>query len=128
MPNYLNQYDATSLPTFSECVVFNGTKVFFTPVGIRRYKERFARAGFDIAQIVDADDLQRSLEGSFHVELQCLAELRDEQREQRTGDPIEWALRDALFAGDRSVAARLKRKLRHRGRAELRAISGGSGT
>jgi len=121
MKNYLSNYDAETLPTFSECVKFNGTKVLFTPIGIRRYRERFARAGFDIATIVDAEDLQRAIEGSYLVEAECLAEVLAERRTQQPGDALEWALRDALKAGNSAEAARLTKKLAHRRRASLTA-------
>lgn len=123
MPNYLSQYTLETLPRFEDCVVFNGTQVYFTPAGIRRYRDRFALAGFDIAAIRDAEQLQEAIAGSFHIEMACLAQLRAERRGARTGDPLEWALWDAMDAGDTTEIARLKRKLRHRRRAGLKVVT-----
>jgi hypothetical protein len=122
MSNYLSQYDAETLPSFDECVVLNGSKVHFTPVGIRRYRERFARAGFDIAKINDAEDLQRAIEGSWHVESDCLAEVLAERRVPADEDPLERAILDAARAGDEAETERLSKKLDHRRRACLSAV------
>lgn len=124
MSNYLSQYDAETLPSFDECVVLNGSKVLFTPVGIRRYRERFARAGFDIAKINDAEDLQRAMEGSWHVESDCLAAILAERRVTADEDPLERAILDAARAGDEAETERLSRKLDHRRRASLSAVKG----
>jgi hypothetical protein len=124
MGNYLSQYDAETLPSFDECVVLNGSKVLFTPVGIRRYRERFARAGFDIAKINDAEDLQRALEGSVHVEAECLVGVSAERRSPCDEDPLERAILNAARAGDETEAERLSRKLDHRRRAGLSAVKG----
>lgn len=122
MRNYLSQYDAETLPSFDECIVLNGSKVHFTPVGIRRYRERFARAGFDIAKINDAEDLQRAMEGSWHVESGCLDEVLAGGRGQVDEDPLERAILDAVRSGGDAETVRLSRKLDHRRRARLSAV------
>ena len=119
MPNYLSRYDTETLPRFDQCVRFNGTKVIFTTVGIERYKERFARAGFDIARITEAEEFGRALEASWHIEMACFVEVSLERRATSKGDPLEWALLDATRSGNCAEAAKLLRKLRHRRRANL---------
>lgn len=104
MPNYLSQYDPENFPSFRECVVFNGQKVHFTPIGIRRYKERFARAGFDITKIDDAEALDAAMRGSWHIEMLCLTEVLNERRPERLReDPmLNWL--DATRNGDQRKA------------------------
>lgn len=122
MPNYLSRYDAETLPSFDQCVKFNGSKVIFTTVGIARYKERFARAGFDIAKISEAEQLGLALEASWHIEMECFSQVSLERRATGNGDPVECSHRDATRSGDRARAAQLLQKLRHRRRVSLKLL------
>ena len=45
--NYLERYDADSLPDFDECVVESGEQIRFTAKGRLRYGERFGKVGID---------------------------------------------------------------------------------
>src|ERR1700674_4000925 len=45
--NYLDRYDADSLPDFDECVVESGEQIRFTAKGRLRYGERFGKVGID---------------------------------------------------------------------------------
>lgn len=124
MPNYLTEFcRADEVPSFGDCVRFNGDKVYFTPLGVRRYRERFARAGFDIARIETAEDLQRALEGSWHIELACvLAAVAERRKDSPYKDPLEEALLRAFRRGDEAEMKRLQDVLERRNRRKLRVV------
>lgn len=124
MTNYLSKYWPDDLPSFGECVKLNGQQVFFTPTGIERYRERFARAGFDIRRIETADQLGDAIEGSWHVELQCLIEFLETRPKGPDHDPIEAATLRAFHRGDAAEHQRLAEVLRRRNLLKLRVVRG----
>ena len=119
MKTYIDRYDADTLPSLEQCVVYSGEKVVFTTLGIARFKERFARAGFDIATINDIDAFQRALDGSFHVE----TALANERIFNTTySDKLEGDLLKATLRGDEAEKRRLTELLQRRRRLGLRVV------
>jgi hypothetical protein len=115
MKNYLEQFVDGALPSFAQCFLVCGDAVRVTQVGLMRYKERFARAGFDIAKIKTAEDLQRALEGSWHIELACLEALGN----ANSGSPLERAFVKAVESGNEAESERLQKLLERRYRLRL---------
>jgi hypothetical protein len=124
MPNYLTEFlRADDVPRFVDCVHFHGERVYFTPLGVRRYRERFARAGFDIAQIETAEDLQCAIEGSWHIELECfMAAVEERWSGLPNRDRLEEALLRATTLGDDAERQRLEKVLERRNRLKLRVV------
>lgn len=115
--SYIDRYHADTLPVPEDCVVFGaGDSVSFTVVGLRRYQERFRRAGFDIARITTRAKLLAALEGSYPVEeSELLKGLKAKPKHP------ERDLLIATLCGDTARAQRLKEYvLRKR---VLRAVS-----
>lgn len=125
MSNYMRRY-VDGLPTIEECVVRNGDAILFTPVGIARFKERFARGGFDIARIDDWLTFCEAIRLTVDIELACFAEIRAERRAERKSaddpDPLERDMIEAHFAGNDAEVERLRKKLLHQRRAQLKAV------
>lgn len=124
MPNYLSAYDAETLPRFGDCVKINGGRVYFTPIGIRRYRERFARVGFDVADIVTVEDLQLAIESSWHIELECFRKACSERPLPADMDPLERKFLLARRRGDDAEAARIVRLVERRASLGLSLVAG----
>lgn len=121
MSNYLDQFDEETLPSFAQCFLVCGDQVRFTPLGLKRYKARFERAGFDVRKITNADELERALQGSLHIDL---AEAADWFERRHAGkNSLEHQLVRAVMKGDEAEGQRLTEKLRRRRRLGLRVIS-----
>lgn len=125
MSNYLNRY-LDRLPSTEECVVRSGDDILFTPIGVARYKERFARGGFDIAKIDKWLTFWETVVATQHIEFACLAEILKERRAQRKAepdaDPLEIAMLEAHYAGNTAESERIRQKILHRQRTKLSAV------
>ncbi len=106
--NYMEAYLDAEFPSLDECVVFRGGEVFFTPTGIRRFRERFARAGFDLRRIRTEEDFDRALVGSWHVEVEMASRAYPPPK---TGSRLERQLLEALLAGDDAAIERCRSRL-----------------
>lgn len=125
MSNYLRRY-LDRLPGVEECVVRNGDDILFTPIGIARYKERFARGGFDIARIDKWLAFWEAVLATQHIEFACLAEILKERLAQRKAsgdaDPLEIAMMEAHYADNTEELERICQKILHRRRAKLTPV------
>jgi hypothetical protein len=119
--NYLDEYDEETLPGFAQCFLVCGQQARFTPIGLKRYKERFQRAAFDVKKITTVEALEAALVGSFHIDMQALAE-RFERRHAGKNS-VEHQLVRAEMRGDEAEMERLLEKLERRNRLGLRAVS-----
>lgn len=119
MPNYLSRYDIDTLPSLEQCVLFKDGRVYFTPVGIQRYAERFARAGFDIAKINTVEEFGIAERQSFHIEMECLTEVLQERRPERMRNSqlLKWL--DASRVGNKVEADRLEREMKEADRRRM---------
>lgn len=118
MTNYLADFDARTLPGLSQCVLLSGESVRFTSLGIRRYAQRFARAGIDINKLRTAAQLQAALEASAEHELAAFADYVEAKH--GAGLERDWLVTAAV--GTESDLARLSGKLRARRQSGLRVV------
>lgn len=94
-----------------------------TPAGLERYRERFARAGFDITKITTLDGFEAALEGSFHIELEAAETM---VMNKKYSNALEGELLRAVIRGDEAEKARISEKLRRRDLLSLQVIIGGA--
>ena len=114
MATYLDQFTAETLPDLDACVVMSDHQVRFTPLGMKRYRERFGRAGIDINRIKTREAFLDALEASFPVEMEAFAR----QVKANGGDRLEQRYLIALALGD-AEAARLEKILSRRNQLGL---------
>ena len=117
--NYLDQFDEETLPSIEQCIVFDGDRLHFTKVGIARFRERFARAGIDIRNVRNVEQLDAACRASFGEEMQAFAEMVMSRRGPRT----ERALVAAIALGDKAEMQRLSDVLERRRKSGLKLIS-----
>ncbi len=98
-------------------------KFRLTAAGEARYRERFARAGFDISRIDSSESFERALEGSFHIEWDAAAEQVLRKRYARA---LEADLLRAALRGDEAERQRIEAVLRKRHHLGLEVINGGA--
>ena len=97
MATYLDQFTAETLPDLDACVVMSDHQVRFTPLGMKRYRERFGRAGIDINRIKTREAFLDALEASFPVEMEAFAR----QVKANGGDRLEQRYLIALATCER---------------------------
>lgn len=117
--NYLDQFDEETLPSIEQCIVFDGDRLHFTKVGVARFRERFARAGIDIRNVRNVEQLDAACRASFGEEMQAFAEMVM----SRKGPRIERELLAAIALGDEAETRRLSDVLNRHRRIGLKLIS-----
>jgi len=111
---YLDAYDADTLPRSEDCVRRGADgSVVFTIMGLKRYRERFARAGIDIRKISTVEQLREAKEKSWGIELGLLIE-RVRETGRRCGDELEAQYVEAVLCGTEAERRRIEMKLRSR--------------
>lgn len=98
-------------------------KFRLTAAGEARYRERFARAGFDISRIDSSESFERALEGSFHIEWDAAAE---QVLSKKYVSALEADLLRAALRGDEAEKQRIEAVLRRRHHLGLHVITGGA--
>jgi hypothetical protein len=122
MRNYIDDlFEAMDTPKDGRHFLILGSRVRFTTAGVRRFKERFARAGFDIAKIRRIDQFEAALVGSFHVE-QAAIEAWFKRRHGGKTD-LESTFAVAVMCGDDAEARRLRARLERRREVAMQLVS-----
>jgi hypothetical protein len=102
--------------------VFFGERVRSTSSGVRRFRERFARAGIDVAKIRTIDQLESALQNSYYVEVEDHIAWLTSARDRTPAIEIDLLL--AIARGDDAEARRLTSELRTT--RQLRSVDGPS--
>jgi hypothetical protein len=113
MTNYLDKFNAQTLPKLAQCIVVSGESLRFTAVGRQRYAERFARAGIDISTIRTLARLRNALEDSADTELKAFADYV--KAKHPPGDERDWLIAVAIGSEGEiaALAGRIARRNRH---------------
>jgi len=116
--NYLDRYDADSLPDFDECVVESGEQIRFTAKGRLRYGARFGKVGIDIRTLKTRSQFQQALEKSFQVEMESFVD----RLGNGAGNILEKALLAAIASGNADEMDRLSMLLERRNQLDLKTL------
>lgn len=121
MSNYLARFHAENLPRLDECILVSGEAVRFTSLGLKRYAERFARAGIDIRTIRTVGAMKEALQSSASEELAAFAQFVEAKH--KPGLERDWLV--AAAVGTEAELAGLSSKLERRNRLGLRITGKG---
>lgn len=118
MKNYLDKFNAQTLPKLAQCLVVSGESLRFTAAGRERYAERFARAGIDISRIRTLTQLRNALKDSAESELTAFADYV--RAKHRPALERDWLVAAAI--GSESEITALAGKLARRNRQGFRIV------